>query len=421
MALPQIGSGDRSWETTMLRSVHARHDERTRPLPGDEIITPAVGSLTHAITIRRPRHDVWPWLLQMGAGRAGWYSYDIIDNGGHQSAERIVPELQHPTVGDIFPALPGEKKGFILLRCEAARYLVLGWRPSPDAAPIMTWAFVLEEPASGTTRLIVRARAGGDYQPPFDLPSWTITSLVPAGHYFMQRKQLLGIARRAEGRPRANLSGLIYGALTAATLIALYMGVFRPWHQHWGATNAEIARSIPGDDLVADPQEVTTRAITIQARADDVWPWLAQMGWRRGGLYSYDWLDRLFGVLDRPSADSLLPDLGGIEAGDTIPVGGSAGWPVALARANDVLLLNIRQEGAHVTWAFALYPVSANETRLVMRVRARLPRRWNSPIIIAILDPAEFLMVRRQLIGIRERAERLTRARAARTARDARQ
>ena len=192
--------GYRSWGMTMLRSVHARHDERTRPLPGDEIITPAIGSLTHAITIRRPSYEVWPWLVQMGAGRAGWYSYDLIDNGGHRSAERIVPELQHPTVGEIFPAIPGEKKGFTLLCCEAARYLVLGWRPSPDAAPIMTWAFVLEEPASRTTRLIVRARVDAGYQPPFDLPSWTISSLVPAGHYFMQRKQLLGIARRAEGR-----------------------------------------------------------------------------------------------------------------------------------------------------------------------------------------------------------------------------
>jgi hypothetical protein len=404
---------------TMLRSVHARHDERTRPLPGDEIVTHVAGSLTHAVTIRRPGHEVWPWLVQMGAGRAGWYSYDVVDNGGHRSAERIVPELQHPAVGDIFPALPGEKKGFTLLRCEAERYLVLGWCASPDASPIMTWAFVLEEAASGTTRLIVRARVGEDYQPPFHLPSWTMTSLVPAGHYLMQRRQLLGIARRAERRKRANLSCLIYGTLAAATVIALYTRVFRPWHQHWGATDAEITRSIPGDGLVADPQEVTTRAITIRAKADDIWPWLAQMGWRRGGLYSYDWLDRLLGVLDQPSADSLLPNLGGIEAGDTIPVGGSAGWPVALARPNDVLLLHIRQEGAHVTWAFALYPVSANETRLVTRVRARLPRRWNTPIIIAILDPAEFFMVRRQLIGIRDRAERLTRTGAARTARKA--
>lgn len=394
----------------MLRSVHARRDERSRPLPGDEILTPVIGALTHAITIHRSRRDVWPWLVQMGADRAGWYSYDFIDNGGRRSAERIVPELQHPSTGDIFPALPGITTGFTLLRFEEERYLILGWSPAPGAAPLMTWAFVLEEPAPGTTRLIVRARAGRDYKPPYGLPPWTVTSLVPLGHFMMQRKQLHGIARRAEGRKPRHLDVFIRAEVMVAILLALYMGVFRPWHQRWGATDAEVALGIPGDSLVAEPQEVTTRAITIRARPEHVWPWLAQMGWRRGGLYSYDWLDQLFGVLDRPSADTLLPVLGSIEAGDTIPVGGSAGWPVALARPNDVLLLDIRQQGAHVTWAFKMYPVSATETRLVMRVRARLPRRWSTPLIIAILDPAEFIMVRRQLIGIRERAERLARS-----------
>lgn len=190
-----------------------------------------------------------------------------------------------------------------------------------------------------------------------------------------------------------------------------YTLVFRPWHQHWGATDGEIARPIEGDRLVPAPQEVTTRAITIRARPSDIWPWLAQMGYQRGGLYSYDGLDRLFGVLDRPSADTLLPGFQDLKAGDTIPIGKSPGWPVAIARPNELLLLDVRQQGAHVTWAFALYPASASTTRLVMRVRAQLLRKWTTPLLIAVLDPAEFLMVRRQLIGIRDRAERLARTR----------
>lgn len=194
-----------------------------------------------------------------------------------------------------------------------------------------------------------------------------------------------------------------------SAIVVGYTLVFRPWHQHWGATDAEIARAIEGDELVSAPQEVTTRAITIHARPGDIWPWLAQMGYQRGGLYSYDRLDQLFGVLDRPSADTLIPEFQNLKAGDTIPIGKSPGWPVAIARPNELLLLDVRQQGAHVTWAFALFPASASETRLVMRVRAQLPRTWKSPFLIAILDPAEFFMVRRQLIRIRDRAEWLAR------------
>ena len=192
--------------------------------------------------------------------------------------------------------------------------------------------------------------------------------------------------------------------------LSLYVAVIRPWHMRWGATPDEVTRVMPGDSLVPDPFEVTTRGITIKAWRAHVWPWLAQMGKGRGGLYSYDWLDQLFGVLDTPSSDTLLPGFGEIRAGDTIPVGGSAGWPVAIANPNHFLLLHIHQAGANVTWAFALDSITPTHTRLVMRVRARLPRTGWRPLQVAVLDPAEFVMVRRQLIGIRDRAERLAAA-----------
>ena len=182
----------------MPRSVRARPPERTRRLPGDELLPAAATSLTHAITIRRPPREVWPWLVQMGAGRAGWYSYDFIDNGREPSAREIIPELQEVKVGDIFPAMPGVTDGFTVLKVDPERSLVLGWVPKPGEPPMMTWAFVVEQPEPGSTRLIVRARGGADYQPPFGLPRWTVTTLVPTGHAIMQRKQLLGIARRAE-------------------------------------------------------------------------------------------------------------------------------------------------------------------------------------------------------------------------------
>jgi hypothetical protein len=200
-----------------------------------------------------------------------------------------------------------------------------------------------------------------------------------------------------------------FAATALVAFLILYVAFFRPWHTRWGATTDEISRTMPGDGLVQNPLEVTTRAITINAWPTHVWPWLAQMGKGRGGLYSYDWLDRVFGVLDAPSSDTLSTRFRVIRAGDTIPVGGGTGWPVAIAKPNELLLLDIRQAGAHVTWAFALDPISPTKTRLIMRVRARLPNTWRLPLQIAVLDPAEFVMVRRQLIGLRARAERLAR------------
>jgi len=177
--------------------VRADHVERAETLPGDEVIPSPIASLTNAITFHRPPRDVWPWLAQMGAGsRAGWYSYDAIDNGGRPSASRIVPELQQLTVGLVFPALPNATDGFVLLSYEPERSLVLGWR-SPTGAPLVTWAFVLRAMEHGATRLIVRARAGAGYQF-HSMPWWLAKGIVPFGHFVMQRKQLLGIARRAE-------------------------------------------------------------------------------------------------------------------------------------------------------------------------------------------------------------------------------
>lgn len=186
----------------LVRSMRARPGESWRRLPGDELLEGERNSLTHAITIRRPRRDVWPWLVQMGGGRAGWYSYDLIDNGGQPSADHIIPELQQVRVGDLFPATPTITDGFTLLQLKPERFLVLGWL-SPKGLLVMTWAFVLEEEQEGRTRLLVRARVGEGYQPPFGLPGWSLHTLVPLGHFIMQRKQLLGIAHRAERGPQS--------------------------------------------------------------------------------------------------------------------------------------------------------------------------------------------------------------------------
>jgi hypothetical protein len=183
-----------------FRRVKASNRERVRPLPGDDRIPRPIGSLTNAITIRCSPHNLWPWLVQMGADRAGWYSYDFLDNRGRRSAEYIVPEFQDISIAALFPALPDASDGFFVLAYEPECFLVLG------AGPV-TWAFVLEELGSNQTRLITRARANEGYG--FHRLPLPLVKLI---HYIMQRKQLLEILWRAESRlamtSRAKVSGV---------------------------------------------------------------------------------------------------------------------------------------------------------------------------------------------------------------------
>ena len=175
-----------------MKSVHATAAEQSRSLPADDLLIKPKLSMTHAITIRRPPNDVWPWIAQMGAGeRAGWYSYDFLDNWHHHSAKRIMPELQHLTNGMVFPALPGNTDGFTLVAFEPDRLLILDFK-APDGTRLVTWTFVLEPVDGGnSTRLIVRSRG----------TSGAVGNRVlPLVHFIMERKQLLGIATRAESR-----------------------------------------------------------------------------------------------------------------------------------------------------------------------------------------------------------------------------
>ncbi|HXY31162.1 MAG TPA: hypothetical protein VEI06_10685 [Gemmatimonadaceae bacterium] len=182
--------------------VRASAAERLRTLPGDELVSPSIGSLTHAITINAPVAAVWPWLAQMGAGRGGWYSYDILDNGGQPSADRVLPEYQLIEVGTLMPALPGITEGFNVRSLDPTRSLVLGWGSASEPQHT-TWAFVLEQASSDVTRLIVRARAGPGYRL-FGIPPALSQYLAGPVHWIMQRKQLNGIKQRAE---RARTAG----------------------------------------------------------------------------------------------------------------------------------------------------------------------------------------------------------------------
>jgi hypothetical protein len=174
------------------RPVRRLADETSRVLPGDELVAKPKLRWQHAITIRARPADVWPWLMQMGCGRAGWYSYDALDNGGVPSADRIVPELQQVQVGDIFPIRPQDEETFVVRLVEPERAIVIG-----DAAGGMTWAFVLEPVDEHTTRLITRIRATYDGRA---LGLFFRLFWHPV-HFAMQRRQLLNLKRLAEATP----------------------------------------------------------------------------------------------------------------------------------------------------------------------------------------------------------------------------
>jgi proline iminopeptidase len=185
---------------------HATRPEKRRALSGDGLIPEAKRSSTQGITIAAPPSAVWPWLVQMGCDRAGWYSWDRLDNAGRPSADRILPELQGTTVGDVLPAEPGRREAFVVLELEAPQHMILGaylclpgntrlgWNDPPPRRFIRaSWAFVLE-PLEGGTRLLVRGR--GINRP------WWLSLLLAAffgpAHIIMQRKQLLNLKARSE-------------------------------------------------------------------------------------------------------------------------------------------------------------------------------------------------------------------------------
>ncbi|MBX7435367.1 hypothetical protein JDV09_25170 [Mycobacterium sp. Y57] len=175
------------------RPVRPLGDEAGRPFPGDELV-PAKAQWTHGVTIRARPSEIWPWLVQIGCRRAGAYSYDGLDNGGVPSADRIIPELQHVEVGDIFPWTPKADDGFIVRAIAPERALVLG-----EDTGSFTWTFVLEPIDATSTRLLARVRSWYE-----SLAMGLMLRLVMRPvHFGMQRRQLLNLKRSVEATAAA--------------------------------------------------------------------------------------------------------------------------------------------------------------------------------------------------------------------------
>jgi hypothetical protein len=174
----------------------------------------------------------------------------------------------------------------------------------------------------------------------------------------------------------------------------------RPWQLHWGATPEEVSRALPGDDLVLRPTFNATRAITVSAPPEQIWPWLVQAGLTRAGWYSYDLLDNL----GRPSARRIVPELQKLAVGDIVPMSpdGKHGMPVQAIEAPKSMVWGTPGD---TTWTWQLDPISDGSTRLISRIRSRY--RWLSPAIAfsLLLEFGDFWMMRKMLLNVRSRAE----------------
>jgi hypothetical protein len=177
----------------------ATDEEVEASMPGDEVVLRPMFSATRAVTIGARPDEVWPWIVQIGFGRAGWYSYDLLDNIGQHSAERVVPELQHIEVGDLIPLGPGENSGMRVKEFVPARSM-LWW---DEMNQLTTWAWALDAMPDGRTRLVTRVRSRASRVHPTST-IWLI--LVELADFPMMRKCLLGIKRRAETRTSLRVS-----------------------------------------------------------------------------------------------------------------------------------------------------------------------------------------------------------------------
>jgi hypothetical protein len=178
--------------------------------------------------------------------------------------------------------------------------------------------------------------------------------------------------------------------------------LLRPWHRRWGATRAEVVAAMPGDDLLPRARYRCTRAITIAATPEEVWPWLVQVGCLRAGWYADDLLDNLA----HPSATRIVPELQDLKVGRWLPMAPHPSAATAFVVdgfcAPDWMLWRTPAS----SWAWRLTALPGGRTRLVTRLHASYDGPWAiTALTVLLMEVGDFPMMRRMLHGIRERAE----------------
>ena len=399
--------------------------ENERPLPGDDLLPDAAAQVTHGITIRAKAASIWPWLVQMGCRRAGWYSYDFLDNARIESAKEIHPELQQIAVGDVLPSTPQGEDGFEVLRLDPSRVLVLGGLFDPEAKKQLpfggerparywhvSWAFVLETFGEDETRLLVRVRGA------FPEGGRLHFRWIRLVHHFMQTAQLRNLKARAEARlPRHGwrdvASGVVGAAGMALNLLTPFLGGAR---SHWGLDEVTASREYPGDDLVSEPRWSWTHGVEIDAPREKVWPWVSQIGADRAGFYSYQWLENVAGCNVR-NVGTVHPEWE-VQDGDRLVLHPDMpAMPiVALEPGRYFVAHDSTEEKAgaasrswvSVSWLFLVEPLPEDRSRFISRFRSACSDDVATRLAYGpyITESVGFVMDRRMLLGVKERVER---------------
>lgn len=185
-------------------------------------------------------------------------------------------------------------------------------------------------------------------------------------------------------------------------LTGIYLLVLRPWQLKWGATAIEIKRPMPGDEIVVKPTFNATRAVSINAIAENIYPWIIQMGVTRAGWYSYDLLDNLA----KRSAEVIIPEHQNIKIGDIVPLSpdGKQGMLVKDFKKNEWMLWWDNKGDS--TWVWGIYPEGESTFRLITRVRVKY-RFFSLAILFNLLiEFFDIWMMRKCMLGIKKRAEK---------------
>ena len=192
----------------------------------------------------------------------------------------------------------------------------------------------------------------------------------------------------------------------ASLLFVFYLVAIRPSQLHWGATQEEVARSMPADELVPSPSFCATRAVTIHARPEAIWPWLAQMGYNRAGYYGYDLIENIGSTTGLRSAGTILPALQNPKTGDVLPISAAASMHFGAIQPGSYLVWRGATTPSDGTIVWALYPIDEAHTRLVSRVR--LHYHWSAPgplLLDLFTEFGDHVAVRRILLGIKGHVE----------------
>ena len=196
------------------------------------------------------------------------------------------------------------------------------------------------------------------------------------------------------------------GLVIVGAAAAVYFRFLRPWHLHWGATAQEVSGEVAGDELIPHPDIVATRVVEIDAPPSAIWPWLVQMGPGRGGAYTYDWIERRLGI-DIRNTERVIPELQHLKVGDEIPM---PGYAMRVERLDPGQAMVVRSSNHAWVWSFELRPANGH-TRLISRNRfdtAVLPVK--DKLAYPVIEPGSWVMERKMLLTIKQRAERLARA-----------